>query len=56
MPVTVGLVEPAIAYFVPYSDTELAVLAATATTVYTVKGTFTSDQIPFVFAAMEAVQ
>ncbi|HEX8741600.1 MAG TPA: hypothetical protein VF712_00560 [Thermoleophilaceae bacterium] len=56
MPVTVGVLEPAIAYVVPYSDTELAVLAATATSVYTVKGTFSRDQIPLIFASMEAAQ
>jgi len=56
LPVTVGVLEPAIAYVVPYSDTELTVLVATATTVYTVKGTFSRDQIPLICASMEAAQ
>lgn len=56
MPVMIGLLEPAIAYIVPYSDTELAVLAATSTTVYTVKGAFEVDDVPLIFASMEAVR
>ena len=44
--------QPATAYFVPYDESELAVLMATTTTVYTIKGLVARDQIADLANAM----